>query len=670
MKRYVTRFWLLIMAVMMMCTAVFAEGVGTLGIVDDYRFTVSGGNVWVVSGNDVTVYNDGLTEVTAEFTVENDWQFIAANDYGMFMLCNEGGDQFISWIAVDGSELARFDVGDELCVVRMAASEEAVLLVIDPEGAADGRNEEPVYINGELYVLSLRDGSVIYAEAADGVNIADIGSGKIAAYSFYNQELVIIDAATLKPQGSIEMNVECVPAILPDGSIFVLTTDYMSSAVAHIDGDEIAAVFEDAVWLNGLQAGGSFLYTKNMFTGELICIPAEKPESSGGVITVAFEYGYEMSDERLACAKEMTEKAFPGYEIEFVEISDDDAVITSLMAREAEYDILFLRGSGGVPDPQVLYTSGALADLNASPEVAAAMDAMIDIEGQFSYEGALFAVPAHSTAMLFKVNRPLFEELGLSVPEAGWTWNDFFALGEQVASLRANGEDVILLQEYDAPFFLTQYHINELANGEINYHDERFVNVAENYRLAVDSGIILNSSDAMFDDPEPMNALFVYDDEVYHADMSDFMAMMIGMPVSEYMLPPVYRDHVKPLVQWETVSVNAYIDAPEACFAFVANYISADVLMTDAVAFTEGLMLDCASFDDVSGDLYMPEEYPTAEKESFWLSVLTGSIPDRQVIEFTRTQKNELFPQYLAGEITVDELCGASQELIDMMITE
>ena len=148
------------------------------------------------------------------------------------------------------------------------------------------------------------------------------------------------------------------------------------------------------------------------------------------------------------------------------------------------------------------------------------------------------------------------------------------------------------------------------------------------------------------------------------------MSMMIGMPVSEYMLPPVYRDHVKPLVQWETVSVNAYIDAPEACFAFVANYISADVLMTDAVAFTEGLMLDCASFDDVSGDLYMPEEYPTAEKESFWLSVLTGSIPDRQVIEFTRTQKNELFPQYLAGEITVDELCGASQELIDMMITE
>ena len=81
-------------------------------------------------------------------------------------------------------------------------------------------------------------------------------------------------------------------------------------------------------------------------------------------------------------------------------------------------------------------------------------------------------------------------------------------------------------------------------------------------------------------------------------------------------------------------------------------------------------MLDGASFDDVSGDLYMPEEYPTAEKESFWLSVLTGSIPDRQVIEFTRTQKNELFPQYLAGEITVDELCGASQELIDMMITE
>ena len=73
MKRYVTRFWLLIMAIMMMCTAVFAEGIGTLGIADDYRFAASGGNVWVVSDNNVKVYNVRSVHIQKlDFTPSNE----------------------------------------------------------------------------------------------------------------------------------------------------------------------------------------------------------------------------------------------------------------------------------------------------------------------------------------------------------------------------------------------------------------------------------------------------------------------------------------------------------------------------------------------------------------------------------------------------------------------
>lgn len=79
--------------------------------------------------------------------------------------------------------------------------------------------------------------------------------------------------------------------------------------------------------------------------------------------------------------------------------------------------------------------AGAAADLTAYIEADADIKAWVDgTEGIFSQDGAYFSLPTTQEPNFVLVNKRLLDEAGATLPEAGWTVDEYVALAEQLTS--------------------------------------------------------------------------------------------------------------------------------------------------------------------------------------------------------------------------------------------
>lgn len=641
----------------------------TLKFGSAFQYAVQGENLWIVQGQDVEIYTkDGKQEVSS-FQLNYESAHIAANGTGAFLL--NASDQSIEHVTIAGDVIASWNVPAEIHIAQMEATDENLYLLSAQE---ETRSEDEFYshfIHGTLYVLQLDDGNIRQSEAAQDISAISVNGSSVCAYNAYDGRLTLLDADANIAQNTYESVVADYVSITPSGEIYLLAAGLDVSSISRLDREsgqirKLATIQAPAA---GLRTDGVRLYSQKWEANELVLLtlPSEAAgEQSPIVITIGFEGSYDVNDERLNCAISMTQQAYPECQFEFAQLSNPETVLSSLMTGDGTYDILFLMNSGGIPDAADLYHSGALANLSNSSEITDALHKMIDLNDQFSWDNNLYAIPAHSSVQLFWINQTLFTQLGLPQPEAGWTWDDFFELGAQVKELRDNGSNVLLLKEYRDPFFLMQYHVNELNHGVLDYRDPEFMRILEQYKVFVDAGVILNNDDAMYDDPFSENTLFAFGDWVSHSQMGELM----GAPVRTYIVPPVYAENTHPVVNWQTASVNIHSEHPEICCAFLANYLSKDALLMDTVTWSEGLLLKDSEFADVTGRTYDSEMWPTEEREAFWLSLLETGVRRRVIPEFINEQRYKLFSMYMNGEITLDEFCDSSQERVDMAMEE
>jgi ABC-type glycerol-3-phosphate transport system substrate-binding protein len=148
---------------------------------------------------------------------------------------------------------------------------------------------------------------------------------------------------------------------------------------------------------------------------------------------------------------------------------------------------------------------GQLVDL--APEVdVSKVDAKVLAGGQF--DGKQYAVPLGSVAYGMIYDKAAMDKLGLSNPQNGWTWEDFFALAKESKSKLPSGQ--YFSQDLAGDYFAYSAYQYSKGKGQVitddgkfNIDQDVFLDWTRRFEELRKDGIVppadVNSSDVQFD---------------------------------------------------------------------------------------------------------------------------------------------------------------------------
>lgn len=123
-------------------------------------------------------------------------------------------------------------------------------------------------------------------------------------------------------------------------------------------------------------------------------------------------------------------------------------------------------------------------------------------------EGKQYGVPLGSVAFGMIYDKAALEKLGATMPENGWTWDDFFALAEEVKPKLAEGQYFTL--DYAGNYFMfSAYHYAKgkgtliTEDGKFNIDEATFLEWTKKFEQLRKDGLVppadLNASDKEMD---------------------------------------------------------------------------------------------------------------------------------------------------------------------------
>lgn len=120
---------------------------------------------------------------------------------------------------------------------------------------------------------------------------------------------------------------------------------------------------------------------------------------------------------------------------------------------------------------------------------------------QWASEETVYAVKMESFILYLKPDKDLLRTVGIQRPEKQWSWTEFFALSEQVASYnQIHGTDYALLCEdmgSGAPLWLLQYNSNAFSReGEKSYNSTSFRETLTAWKSMCDKGMSVTGDSA------------------------------------------------------------------------------------------------------------------------------------------------------------------------------
>ncbi|WP_055106021.1 ABC transporter substrate-binding protein [Paenibacillus ihumii] len=144
-----------------------------------------------------------------------------------------------------------------------------------------------------------------------------------------------------------------------------------------------------------------------------------------------------------------------------------------------------------------------------------ALDSMVNLEdltpsllpiGQ--KDGKQYGVPLGSVAFGMIYDKAALEKMGVTPPQNGWTWDDFFALAEEVKPKLAKGQYFTL--DYAGNYFMfSAYHYAKgkgtliTDDGKFNIDEETFLEWTKKFEQLRNEGLVppadLNASDKEMD---------------------------------------------------------------------------------------------------------------------------------------------------------------------------
>lgn len=374
----------------------------------------------------------------------------------------------------------------------------------------------------------------------------------------------------------------------------------------------------------------------------LILLPVLTQAGDGGRVLSIINAAESREQPRMSKAIALWQKRYPDAEIVFRDVSDVPMLRTALELKDPSIDLVSVQEYMGLCSRE-LYAAGFLQNLTAIPEIEEQLNHWIPMEGILGMRGGVIGAPQALHPHFWTVNQELFQALGLRIPEPGWTWADFFALGEQLHQLNASqNKNYALLQDASAfPYLLKQYSMNkvDVDAGKAAFDTEQFRTLLASWKGALDKGLI-RPGDGFEQGPMPVDVLLRVSRGEY-----------AGLREWPLVLPPVSEGMASYPTQSILLVLNPHSRNHEMAAHFLACYLSPEALLSEDVL--------------TAGKLLKQQFTSPDEQDVLWLQLLARGRQEFFRADVMRPLIAELYPKFVSGLLSADDFARQMQQIAD-----
>lgn len=358
-----------------------------------------------------------------------------------------------------------------------------------------------------------------------------------------------------------------------------------------------------------------------------------------------------------APAIELFHDVYPQTALHFSGMGNMLGNATSIQAEE--FDLLCI--SSGEYSLDNLVRSGAILPLDNEVSITEAKDDLINLWDLCSFQGKLYMVPIGIRMYVWEINPSLFERAGIPIPESGWTLNDFFTMGEELAKVNAEkGTHYTLLtdsMDTGLPYILKSYLMNHMddGTGEIAIDADAFGQLIDRYLSLRSAGLIVehqvggqdNSAQSLFKIVCPMN----------YNDLQDCVLV----------LPPVENEDTRHLMDLDGMVLGSRATHPEEAAQFMASYLSPENVV-GLQSFRLGPIIADQEAWRTTDRRFMLT--PSQQVEAVWRQMAQHGIVNNLGTDAEYTLKYELYPHLVNGEIDTPTFVEKLTQILRMMLRE
>ncbi len=613
------------------------------------QFAAGTTSVWIVEDDTIWAYDTGSDNKKAVCKA-NGIEHIAAFDAIYFSYLSE---QKICSIDYLGNEYARYALPENMAVQQIEAIGGAEVLLLASESAGQ---EMSVYTSNE-YQTELMN---IPGWDNRGLSTIAVYDDYLYAYSASNNRLSAINLYT---------KTVVYPPVTVTG-IRYMTGAQKGYVYALMEGDE------NHIWLVNLQTGEterinytlpgdcvglrrttSSIITANYNCTQIYSIPVEKLAGVENTLTILNATAYQDAL-YMKKAIELFHERYPNIEILFKNNFDPRVVNTGVMAGAPGYDIICVQENMEMICSPLRYKAGAIVDLMDYEEITSLLPYYVDFFSPVMADDHMLGVPAFITPVVWSVNEELMKKLGVEVPRYGWMWDDFFALGDQVAAYNDAHPDAPMALYKEAeilPYLLTQYSNNtvDTLKGTAQYDSEVLINALEKWKGLCERGMIKFG----VGENEPEGTALITMERMYYSDLQ-----------SKYIiLPPSFDETTRYVTYMCAFEVCAGSPKKEESVYLLSCLLNPEVTKLRYVWETGPVLKDASAYKD-SPDAGSINN--SKENEELWMRYLANSVQYYFIGDMYRDQWQVLYPQFISGEITAEQFAQTCQRRADMVLGE
>ncbi len=624
----------------------------------------------------MSLYRDITDDAPVSFQTQSAGEQISAYGGNVYLSMRDEGAHFIAQYNAKGQMLGQWMLPADMAIYQIEAAKDSIYilaLATATQEAIFSAAVTPSPDDGHSHVQEHIDGACIYKlDKATGklalLKVPSWENKNISTFCVYEDTLCalgdlvsMVDLAKGVCLGSqqlygffgyIQKGIEA------DECVLMVDSGGTSLSVMDIRTGKLRSYFNTNAWYGGLRRNSDTLVMVDVAMNELVTLPLLPLPQEEKSLTLVNSNGLQ-TEPRMMTAIAMFHERYPNTEILFQDVTDARMLAASLLAGDPNYDILFVQEDGYLCS-RVMQKAGALADLKQFPEIMAQLEQWINITPLISQGGQVYGIPHWMLPYGWRVNTELFEKIGFDIPPENWTWEDFFALGDQLMAYNAQtGSHYRLLNDLaSVPYILKQYNANEIdiMNSSASYDSETFRMLMARWKACADARILYYGDTNRYSIAETLFTV----ERIQHGTLED----------TRYILPPVYdADTCYPALT-QMVVLNANAADIEAAAYFIACYASPEALISSEVYSSNRYLKDWSLYPPAYYEYLSFRTAISEENERYWEAMLENGIQDFIFADIEVTLIMELYPMYMQGAMTLEEFASTLQRMADMALGE
>ena len=571
------------------------------------------------------------------------------------ILAEEAGAQRITVMDVDGRPIFAYVLPQGMQCATLTWDGEMLYLL-----GKDGLLYR-IPVDGELSPEHL-------PSAGDGISSVSAKDGKLFLAYGTREEIAIFEANTVTELARCAA--PGVTAIAPfpyaEGKYPVAIWRNDSQQVSIIDAADGSALESNVTFdatCSALCATKTALFTLSADRTQLSYIPLTELGSADNTLYLV-NCTEDLDEGRMAAAVDLFHQRYPGVNIVQRWIDDPRDLTTALMSGDQQIDVIFVQEDMLTSSSVHLLKSGATLPLQQFDCIEALpWDAYAFSRGALTVGDSLYGLPFAIEFFPWAVNDLLLEEMGLALPEEGWTWDEFFTLADAVDAYNQEHDTEWLLLDdscFILPALFYQYgnENNDLWNGTADYNNEDFIKLVRQWQSLVSRGLVEDSGMSWMEPRE--DALLTI-----CAGMSNQ-----NLGSAHWILPPKLDSGYSFPLDMTTMQISSNSKHPEMAAWFMACCFSPESLHSEPISFQPLLMKDWRRYPDSGEPAWDEDEILSEANIELWLTALAEGDSLIWYHDLYRDQWREFYPALLDGTLTPEAFAAACQQRADMVLGE